>query len=178
LCEAAALTVMLLITTLIEKTLCGHCSSGPCCCATPRARSKPERSRACRARHAAMKPIPQNSMILAQRRESAQSQKEFVELASNRTKVFLFRRGTASHKRNSSNWPLRERKSSYFVEAQRLTKGISRTRPISSRHSVSQKDAVRTGVSQKEAVRTNVSQQDLDELTSHKRNSSNTASHK
>ena len=65
LCEAAALTVILLITTLIEKTLCGHCSSGPCCCATPsiagghfgpisvlrdsvstRARSKPERSRA------------------------------------------------------------------------------------------------------------------------------------
>ena len=34
-CEAAALTVILLITTLIEKTLCGHCSSGPWCCATP-----------------------------------------------------------------------------------------------------------------------------------------------
>lgn len=88
LCEAAALTVILLITTLIEKTLCGHCSSGPCCCATPsiagghfgpisvlrdsvstRARSKPERSRALpstsrtHARtHAAMKPVPPNSI--------------------------------------------------------------------------------------------------------------------
>jgi hypothetical protein len=64
-CEAAALTVILLITTLIELTLCGRCSSGHTCCATPsnagghfgpisvqrdrgatRARSKPEHIRA------------------------------------------------------------------------------------------------------------------------------------
>ena len=63
-CGAAALTVILIITTLIEETLCGRCSSGPWYCATPsnagghfgpisvlrdrgatRARSKPEHSR-------------------------------------------------------------------------------------------------------------------------------------